>query len=107
MAVGERSFGSSQPKVQRRGHQEQRAVWHGGHGLGFSQAAETQCRSAQHAAGADQRQPDQRGGVVVVDALEQGNAQTFAFGAARAVVGLFGPQVGLDFGVAAGRGTSP
>src|SRR5690606_41887992 len=51
---------------------------------------------ADQAAGADQRQAHQRRWVVVVDALQQRDAQAFAPGAAGAVVGLLGAQVALD-----------
>jgi hypothetical protein len=45
----------------------------------------------------DQRQPHQCGGIVRVDALAQTDAQRFAPQRARAIVGLVGGEVRLDF----------
>ena len=42
----------------------------------------------------------QRGRVIAVNGLKQADAQAFAFRTASAVVGLFGAQVALNFGVA-------
>ena len=56
---------------------------------------------------ADQRQADQRGRVVGVDALEQGDAERLDLGAAGAVVRRLGAQVALDLGVAQRRASAP
>lgn len=58
---------------------------------------------AQHAAGANQRQANQGGGVVTQDGIQQADAQPFAFGAACAVVGLFCAQIPFNFCGAEGR----
>ena len=70
-------------EVQRRRDQVERA----------GASGHPQAGGAQHAAGADQRQADQGGGVVAVDRFQQRDAQAFALGAARAVVRLLGAQV--------------
>jgi hypothetical protein len=55
---------------------------------------------AQQAGGADQRQANQRRGIVADDGVQQGNTQPLAFGRASAVVRLLGAQVTLDLGIA-------
>jgi uncharacterized protein len=48
----------------------------------------------------DQRQADQRGWVVAHNAFDQRNAESFDFGAAGAIVGLFAREVALDLSIA-------
>src|SRR5574343_505187 len=59
-----------------------------------------QPRLAQQLAGQNQRQADQRCGVIRLDAGQQADAQAFTFGAAGAVIGLLQLQIGFDLGVA-------
>jgi hypothetical protein len=70
---------------------------------GFMGAAAGRCRPGAAAAGADQRQADQRRGVVAVDGVQQRDAQGLALGAAGAVIGLLQPQVAFDLGVLRSR----
>ena len=60
-------------KIQRRGHQQQ-PTFSGGRCHGLQASGNGQTRSAQHAAGANQGQADEGGGVVVVDGIEQADA---------------------------------
>ena len=53
---------------------------------------------AQHAGQPDERQADQRGRIVAVDALEQRDAERFGADAAGAIVGSLAPQIGVDLG---------
>src|SRR5665213_3297726 len=48
----------------------------------------------------DERQTDQRGGVLADNACEQAYAQALAAKAAGAVEGLFGVDIAVDFGIA-------
>lgn len=56
--------------------------------------------SAQEVTGANQRQADEGGGIIVFDACKQCDAKAFALGAASAVVGLLCLQILLDLLVA-------
>jgi hypothetical protein len=51
---------------------------------------------SKHGYQADQRQPDQAGGVIALGALKQAHPEAFCFEAASAVVGLLGMQVAFD-----------
>jgi hypothetical protein len=53
-------------------------------------------RHFQHSGEPDQRQADQAAGIVALQSLKQGNAQTFGFKTARALIGLFPPQITVN-----------
>src|SRR5687768_10308164 len=67
------------------------AGWESRRGSNYANAG-----ALEHLGERDERQADQRGGILGLDARDEGDAEAFGLGAAGAVVGLFLLQVALD-----------